>query len=154
MPDRSSPLAWTWLRFGALGVDRLYDLLALRSRVFVLEQGPYLDADGLDRQAGHLLGHDAAGVLQAYLRVVDPGTKYAEPSIGRVVIAPERRGQGAGRALVAEGLARCAAVWPGQAVRISAQQHLERFYGSFGFQRVGEPYLEDGIPHLQMLRAA
>ncbi|MDE2277854.1 MAG: GNAT family N-acetyltransferase [Burkholderiales bacterium] len=149
-----SRLSWTWLRFEALGVDRLYDLLALRSRVFVLEQGPYLDADGVDREAGHLLGHDGAGTLQAYLRVVDPGVKYAEPSIGRVVVAPEWRGTGAGRALMAEGLARCTAAWPGQGIRISAQAHLERFYGSFGFARVGEPYLEDEIPHLQMLRAA
>ena len=147
-------LAWTWLRFEALGVDRLYDALALRCRVFVLEQGPYLDPDGLDRQAWHLLGHDAQGRLQACLRVVDPGVKYAEPSIGRVITAPEVRGSGLGRALMAEGLARCSAAWPGQGVRISAQAHLERFYASLGFGRVGEAYLEDDIPHLEMLREA
>ena len=79
---------WTWSRFGGLGVDNLYDALALRCRVFVLEQGPYLDPDGLDRQAWHLLGRDGQGVLQAYLRVVDPGVKYAEPSIGRVITSP------------------------------------------------------------------
>lgn len=144
---------WTWLRFADLGVDHLYDALALRCRVFVLEQGPYLDPDGLDRRCWHLLGRDAAGPLHAYLRVVDPGAKYSEPSIGRVVTSPERRGTGLGRVLMAEGLARCAAVHPGQGIRISAQSRLERFYESFGFRRMGADYLEDDIPHVEMLRA-
>ena len=87
---------WLWARFEELGVDALYDALALRCRVFILEQGPYLDPDGLDRHAFHLMGRDDAGVLQAYLRVVDPGAKYVEPSIGRVITAPEVRGQGLG----------------------------------------------------------
>lgn len=143
---------WTWLRFHELGVDRLYDALALRCRVFVLEQGPYLDPDGIDRDAWHLLGHDDAGVLQAYLRVVDPGRKYAEPSMGRVITAPERRGTGLGHALVAEGLRRAGAAWPGQGNRISAQAHLEAFYGRHGFVAVGAGYLEDGIPHREMLK--
>ena len=143
---------WTWQRFQDLGVDRLYDALALRCRVFVLEQGAYLDPDGVDRQCWHLLGHDDAGVLQAYLRVVDPGVKYAEPSIGRVITAPEVRGQGLGRQLFGQGLARCLATWPAKAIRISAQAHLEGFYGTYGFHAVGQPYLEDNIPHLEMLR--
>ena len=144
---------WTWLRFADLGVDHLYDALALRCRVFVLEQGPYLDPDGVDRACWHLLGRDEAGVLHAYLRVVDPGVKYAEPSIGRVVTAPERRGCGLGRLLMAEGLARCEAAHPGLGIRISAQSRLERFYESFGFRRIGADYLEDDIPHVEMLRA-
>ena len=145
---------WQWLRFADLGVDNLYDALALRCRVFILEQGPYLDPDGLDRQSWHLLARDAAGTLQAYLRVVDPGLKYAEPSIGRVITSPEARGTGLGRSLFAEGVARCEAAWPGQGIRISAQAHLERLYGSYGFLRAGEPYLEDGIPHLEMHKGA
>jgi ElaA protein len=144
-------LIWTWSRFADLGVDNLYDAMALRCRVFVLEQGPYLDPDGIDRLAWHLLGRDDAGELQAYLRVVDPGVKYAEPSIGRVITAAAVRGTGLGRRLVAEGVARCTAAWPGQGIRISAQAHLERFYGGFGFVRVGDPYPEDNIPHLEML---
>lgn len=145
-------LAWRWSRFAELGVEDLYDALALRCRVFILEQGPYLDTDGVDRQSWHLLGRDAAGALVAYLRVVDPGVKYAEPSIGRVITSPEARGTGLGHRLTAEGVQRCASAWPGQGIRISAQAHLEAFYAGHGFERVGEPYLEDGIPHLEMVR--
>lgn len=147
-------LQWQWLRFEELGVHRLYAALALRSRVFVLEQGPYLDADGLDQGSWHLLGYDAAGELVAYLRAVDPGLKYEEPSIGRVVIAPEVRGTGLGRTLFDEGVRRCDAAWPGRTIRISAQAHLERFYNAFGFERDGANYLEDEIPHVQMVRRA
>lgn len=148
-------LAWTWRRYDALALDDLYDALALRSAVFSVEQQcPYLDPDGVDRHCHHLLGRDEAGALQAYLRVVDPGVKYAEPSIGRVITAAAVRGTGAGRVLVAEGLRRLATAWPGQAVRISAQAHLQRFYGGFGFVAVGAEYLEDDIPHIEMLRPA
>ena len=145
---------WVWQRFNDLGVDNLHDALQLRSRVFILEQGPYLDVDGHDRSSWHLLGRDDAGILIAYLRVVDPGVKYAEPAIGRVVTAPEVRGTGLGRTLMREGLLGCARHWPGQPVRISAQAHLERFYNGFGFVRVGENHIEDTIPHVEMLRSA
>ena len=144
---------WQWLRFSDLGVDRLYDALALRSRVFILEQGPYLDADGFDQRCWHLLGYGDAGDLQCYLRVVDPELKYAEPSIGRVITAPEVRGTGQGRLLMHEGMARCEQAWPGRGIRISAQARLERFYAELGFMRVGEVYLEDGIDHLEMFKA-
>ena len=148
-----APVVWHWCRFHALGVDDLYDALALRSAVFSVEQAcAYLDPDGVDRHSSHLLGRDAACVLQACLRVVDPGVKYAEPSIGRVVTSPQVRGTGLGRVLFGEGVARCVAAWPGQGIRISAQAHLDKFYASFGFAPVGEVYLEDNIPHLEMLR--
>ncbi len=91
------PLSWAWQRFTDLGVDGLYDLLALRAQVFILEQGPYLDPDGLDRHSWHLLGRDSAGVLRAYLRLVDPGLTYAEPSMGRVVLCKPLRGSGLAR---------------------------------------------------------
>ncbi len=144
-------LGWEFLRFADLGVDNLYDALALRARVFILEQGPYVDADGADQQSWHLLGRSQQGVLQAYLRVVDAGVKFAEPSIGRVITAPEIRGTGQGHVLIAEGLRRAAQVWPGRAVRISAQAHLDRYYVKHGFVAQGEVYIEDTIPHLQML---
>ncbi|OGA98596.1 MAG: GNAT family N-acetyltransferase [Burkholderiales bacterium RIFCSPHIGHO2_12_FULL_69_20] len=145
-------LAWTWQRFAELGVDNLYDLLALRCRVFILEQGPYLDPDGVDRHSWHLLGRDEAGEARACLRLVDPGIKYAEPSMGRVVLDKALRGSGLADQLVAEGLARADAAWPGHGNRISAQAHLQRFYGRHGFASIGEPYIEDTIPHIQMWR--
>jgi len=129
-------------------------MLALRARVFILEQGPYLDPDGTDRQAWHLLGRNAAGELRAYLRVVDPGVKYEEPSIGRVVVDAALRGQGAGHTLVREGVKRCTGVWPGRDIRISAQAHLQSFYRAHGFETEGADYLEDDIPHVQMRRRA
>ena len=143
---------WRCTRFELLGVDDLYDALALRCRVFILEQGPYLDPDGLDRQSAHLLGRDDAGALTCYLRVVDPGLKYDEPSIGRVIVAPEARGTGLGRRLMSEGITRCESAWPGRAIRISAQAHLAPLYTSLGFAAVGAIYGEDNIPHLEMLR--
>lgn len=150
----AAPVSWHWLRFQDFDLHGLYDVLALRQQVFILEQGPYLDADGLDPHAWHLLGRDAAGALVAYLRVVDPGRKYDEPSIGRVVTVASRRGSGLGHALMAEAVAGLARHWPGRPNRISAQAHLQRYYGRYGYAPVGEAYLEDGIPHIEMLRPA
>ena len=136
-----------------LSVCDLYDAMALRSRVFVVEQEcVFLDADGADRDSHHLLGRDEAGVLQAYLRIVDPGIKYAEPSIGRVVSAPASRGTGLGRLLMTEGLRQCGIAWPGLPIRIGAQARLQAFYAGFGFVREGEDYIEDDIPHCEMVR--
>ena len=142
---------WRWYRFTDLGVDNLHDALQLRARVFILEQGPYLDVDGLDRQSWHLLGRDESGALVAYLRIVDPGLKFTEPSIGRVVTSLEVRRTGLGRTLVREGLAGSARHWPGRANRIGAQARLQGFYEDLGFAVVGDEYLEDGIPHIDML---
>ena len=148
-------MKWWYGRFDALSVDDLYDALALRSQVFVVEQNcVFLDADGADRHSGHLLGRDDAGVLQGYLRIVDPGVKFAEASIGRVITSEAARGTGLGHRLVAEGIARGAAAWPGQPIRIGAQSRLESFYARHGFVREGGDYIEDGIPHCEMLRKA
>jgi len=147
-------LNWQWCRFEALSADDVYDMLALRARIFVVEQDcVYLDVDGLDRHAWHLLGRDGTGALQAYLRVVDPGRKFEAPSIGRVVVDGSQRGTGAGHALIAEGLRRCDEAFPGQPNRIGAQAHLRDFYGRHGYVVVGEVYLEDDIPHVDMERA-
>ena len=144
---------WQWSRFGGLSADDVYDALALRSRVFVVEQDcVYLDPDGLDRDAWHLLGRDGEGMLRAYLRVVDPGRKYDAPSIGRVVTDPDARGTGLGHALIEEGLRRCEAQWPGAANRIGAQAHLRGFYGRHGYVAQGEIYIEDDIAHILMER--
>ena len=88
----------------------------------------------------------------AYARIVAPGVKYAEASIGRVITSAAARGTGLGRELVRRAVEQAEALFPGRGIRISAQAHLARFYGSFGFATVGEEYLEDGIPHIEMLR--
>ena len=152
MPAAPIRLHWTWSRLDGLGALGVYDMLALRARIFILEQGPYLDPDGLDRQSWHLLGRDDPGELRAYLRVVDPGLKYPEPSIGRVVLDKALRGSGLADELVSQGLQRATAAWPGQGNRISAQAHLQRFYGRHGFAGVGQVYLEDTLPHIEMWR--
>lgn len=143
-------LAWAWHSFESLGVHGVYDMLALRAQVFILEQGPYLDPDGLDAHSAHLLGRDASGALRAYLRIVPPGLKYPEPSIGRVVLAKALRGSGLADQLVAQGVAHARQQWPGQGIRISAQAHLQGFYGRHGFVPQGSTYLEDNIPHIEM----
>lgn len=148
-------LHWRFARLEELSPLEVYDMLALRSEVFVVEQQCiFQDADGVDAQAHHLLGRDDSGALVAVLRLVDPGIKYGEPSMGRVISAPSVRRLGVGRELVAEGIRRCRQCWPGQGIRISAQARLERFYADFGFRTVSEPYLEDDIPHLEMLLPA
>lgn len=144
-------MPWHCLPFAELGVQRLYDALALRSVVFVVEQQcVFLDIDGLDPHTWHLLGEGEDGRLQAYARLIPPGLKGDDALIGRVVTSPAARGSGAGRALMAEALAACQRLWPGRSITLHAQAHLERFYAGFGFQPVGHHYIEDGIPHIEM----
>jgi ElaA protein len=151
-------LHWRFAPFEKLTPREVHDLLQARSDVFVVEQDcVFLDVDGHDPQCWHLLGRASAAPgspLLAYCRLVPPGVKYDEPSIGRVLTTGAGRGQGAGRELMAEAISRLEALWPGRAIRIGAQQYLERFYASFGFARVSEPYDEDGIQHIEMVRAA
>ncbi|HEX3631060.1 MAG TPA: GNAT family N-acetyltransferase [Casimicrobiaceae bacterium] len=155
-------IRWQWARFDDLAPRHLYALLRARIEVFIIEQHcAFLDTDGFDLHAWHLLGWTAPGpgagdpeVLAAYLRLIESGRVYVEPSIGRVLtVAPFRR-VGLGRPLMKEGLRRAAELYPGHAVRIGAQMRLERFYQSLGFHTVSEMYIEDGIEHVQMLRPA
>ena len=124
--------------------------------MFVVEQQCiFLDPDGRDDRAWHLLGWTGEGRerwLAAYARVFAPGVKYPPASIGRVITHPRVRGTGAGRALMTEAMHRLESLAPGTTIRIEAQLYLERFYESFGFNRVGEEYLDDGIPHVDMVR--
>ncbi|MCF7221492.1 GNAT family N-acetyltransferase [Marilutibacter chinensis] len=153
-------LHWIATRFDALTTSRLYKLLRLRSEVFVVEQAcVYLDIDGKDRHpdAWHLLGEAPDGTLAAYLRLLPAGLghgvdRFAEPSIGRVVTAPAWRGRRLGDPLMREGVALAGRVWPGAPVRLGAQAHLQHFYARHGFEVASEEYLEDGIPHVEMLR--
>ncbi|MGI4874076.1 MAG: GNAT family N-acetyltransferase [Janthinobacterium lividum] len=147
------PLHFTLKPFADLTLPELYALLQLRSEVFVVEQAcAFQDIDGHDPAALHLLGHTEAGELAAYARLFAAGRSYAQVSIGRVVTSPRYRGHGLGRQLLGEAIAQCAAHFGQQSIKIGAQQYLRTFYESFGFVVEGEGYVEDGIPHLHMVR--
>ena len=147
-------LAWRWCRFDELSVHELDAIYRARQQVFSAEQAcAYLDADGFDAGSFHLAAWPVSrGLPSAYARVVHPGLKYAEPSIGRVITTAQARGTGLGRELVRRAVALTTQAFPGQGIRISAQSQLEEFYAQAGFAIVGERYLEDGIPHTEMLR--
>ena len=161
-------IAWRFAPFAELAPREVHDLYRLRAAIFVVEQKcAFQDIDGVDPECWHLLGYNeklGPGLrrgdespndrLVVYSRLVPPGTKFAEPSIGRVITATAVRRTGMGRELMRESLARAEKLWPNRAIRIGAQLHLERFYVDFGFVTASEPYDEDGILHIEMLRPA
>lgn len=160
MTTKTSPtdatVTWQCCPFNELTVGELYALLEVRQRVFVVEQKcAYLDTDGFDHAAHHLLGwHNTPEglLLAAYARLFPPGVKYTEASIGRVLTHPDARGTGLGKALMEEAIQRIVdAQWNGP-IRIAAQMYLEAFYEGFGFHRASDPYLDDGVWHVDMLR--
>jgi ElaA protein len=149
-------IEWQWSSFDELSKGDLYEVLERRQEVFVVEQNCiFQDIDHVDQQAFHLLGwkHDGAKrQLVAYLRCVFPGVKYPEISLGRVLSTSAVRGTGIGREMMTQAISHAERQFPGLQIRISAQQYLETFYRSFGFETTTEPYDEDGIPHVEMLR--
>jgi ElaA protein len=151
----SSPtLHWQVARLDALAPLQLARIYRARQEVFSIEQNcVYLDADTADEHSLHIPAWSPAHELPlAYARLVDPGVKYAEPSMGRVITTAAARGTGLGRELVRRVLEVSDERHAGLGVRISAQSRLRRFYEGFGFVGVGEDYMEDGIPHLEMVR--
>jgi ElaA protein len=147
-------IRWRWCRFDELSVFDLQAIYMARQQVFTIEQNcVYLDADGHDPHAFHLAAWAQDRTMPlAYARVVHPGHKYDEPSIGRVITVSAARGTGLGRELVHRAVDLCSEAFTGRGIRISAQTRLEPFSAGFGFVAVGAPYLEDGIPHTEMLR--
>jgi ElaA protein len=144
---------WHWRKFHELSPDELYEILSLRAMVFVVEQDcAYLDLDGADRRAQHLFSLGPDGRAESYLRVLGPGERYDEPYIGRVVSHPDVRRTGVGMELMREGIRRIEESFSGSAIRLNAQRRLQAFYEKFGFVPIGEPYDEDGIEHIQMIR--
>ena len=145
-------IQWVFKPFTELTTNELYAIMRLRQEVFIVEQNcPYLDADGKDLKSNHLMGY-VDDELVAYSRIVKPGVSYEEVSIGRVVSSTAHRKLAYGRQLMAESIRRIETLYGNVPVRIGAQQYLQKFYESFGFERLGEPYLEDNIPHIIMLR--
>ena len=137
--------------YKALTKDQLYECLKLRNEVFVVEQKcPYLDIDGKDEDAFHLMVMKSDELI-GYLRLLKPGVTYEEASIGRVLIAQTARKKGLGREMMTAGVDYIINEFKGDVIRISAQLYLKDFYESLGFERVSKDYLEDDIPHLEML---
>ena len=150
-PPEGEPI-WRCARFEALAPRELQRIHEARQQVFVVEQRcAFQDADRSDERSAHLCAWRADGELLAYCRIVDPGVKYVEPSIGRVLTTAAARGTGLGRELLRRSIEACRTAFPGRGIRISAQHRLERFYREAGFASVGEPYLEDELPHIGML---
>lgn len=151
----TAPVRWDLVPFSKLTVDELYALLRLRQLVFSVEQKcAYLDCDGKDQKGLHLLGRDPSGRLVAYARLLPAEVSYAEPSIGRVVSDPSARGTGVGKELMREAIAGARKAYGATAIKIGAQLYLKRFYQELGFAVAGPEYVEDGIPHVHMLRPA
>jgi ElaA protein len=143
-----------WRAFSELSAAELYAALRLRAEVFVVEQNcVFQDLDGQDPGCEHLLDYEGEALV-GYLRLMPPGLKYDLPSIGRVVTAKSARGTGRGKLLFAEGVRRLREKYPGREARISAQAYLRSFYEAFGFAIDGAEYLDDGIPHVDMLLPA
>ncbi len=152
LDDAAPSLRWHAQSFDALTTGTLHAVMQLRAAVFVVEQQcAYLDIDGKDPGAHHLMAWDGA-TLAAYARVLAPGVSYPQPSIGRVVTAPRYRAMRLGRELVARSVALCADLHGAQAIQIGAQAHLQAFYGRFGFVATSAAYMEDGIAHVHMVR--
>lgn len=144
-------MQWEIKAFDQLSLQELYTIFTLRTNVFVVEQAcPYPELDGKDPNCLHLLG-TINGELVAYLRILPAGLRYDEVSIGRVVIKPSHRGKGLGRLMMEQAIHCITNEWKESQIKIGAQAYLEKFYQSLGFEPVSEVYLEDDIPHLDML---
>jgi len=153
MTDLAKDIVWQDLHHSKLNVAQLYAILTLRNEVFVVEQNCiYQDLDGRDLLGDnrHVVGW-LKGVPVAYLRILDLD---GEVAIGRVIIAPSARGLKLGYQLMERALASCKKHWPDAPVILSAQAHLQKFYGSLGFVAYTDIYDEDGIPHISMRLAA
>lgn len=144
-------MEWAVKKYSDLSLDELYAMLQLRSEVFVVEQNcVYQDIDGKDSFAYHVLGYDNKQ-LMAYARIFKPGDYFQESSIGRIIVKACYRKKEVGHQLLSYSINFINSTLQQKAIRISAQQYLISFYQKHGFKPVGEGYLEDGIPHINML---
>lgn len=146
-------LTWTLKKFDELSATELYAIMQLRNEVFVVEQNcVYQDADNKDPKSYHFMGWDGA-TLVAYTRIIPQGISYTEASIGRVVTNPKYRGTGTGKKLMELSIKHSLALFNCSQIKIGAQLYLKKFYESLGFIKSSEEYLEDNIPHIEMIFA-
>ena len=138
--------------FQELSLEEFHDIIALRIRIFIIEQNcPYQEVDGKDKLAHHLFFKNEKDEIIAVTRILPQGISYAEVAIGRVVVHEDYRGTGLGNQLMADSMNFVKDKYGKVPVRLSAQKHLENYYGNHGFKSTGKEYLEDGIPHVEML---
>ncbi|MBR9727558.1 GNAT family N-acetyltransferase [Shewanella intestini] len=147
-------LQWQQYTFSQLTTDQLFDILLLRVNVFVVEQQcpyPELDAKDRHRETVHFIGTTNDGQIATYCRILAPGQSYPQASLGRIVVAKPYRGQQLGQPLVQKALDIALTTWPHSGVQIGAQHALETFYQTLGFKAASAMYLEDDIPHIDMI---
>lgn len=145
-------ITWYLKKFDSLSPYELYDILRLRTEVFVVEQACiFQDMDNKDQLSFHLTGYKNDNLI-AYTRLVPPGISYPEPSIGRVVTVPAARGSGVGKLLMEKSIEEILRLYGKTPIRLGAQLYLKKFYESFGFRQTSEVYDEDGIDHIEMIR--
>jgi ElaA protein len=145
---------WKLKKFSDLTPYELYDILRLRSEVFVVEQNcVFADQDNIDQQCYHLSGYEHERLV-AYCRIVPPGISYKEASIGRVVTLPSIRKNGIGKGLMLEAIEAISDLYRNVSIKIGAQLYLKKFYGLFGFEQISDVYLEDGVKHIYMQKTS
>ncbi|MCF6348860.1 MAG: GNAT family N-acetyltransferase [Flavobacteriaceae bacterium] len=147
----------TWLvkKFNEISLNELYDILQLRINVFIVEQNcPYPELDNKDKKAFHLFSKDKNANIIAYTRIFKPGDYYKEVAFGRVVVHKDFRNQKLGYKLIEQTINKIEQLFGNTPIKIGAQTYLKEFYESFDFQQVGKEYIEDGIPHIYMIKAA
>ncbi|HLX01639.1 MAG TPA: GNAT family N-acetyltransferase [Trinickia sp.] len=153
-PTPSVEIEWHWKPFSELNPNEVYDMLAARSAVFVVEQNcVYGDIDGQDANAWHLFAYDSSASdkpLAGYLRVLLPDEKETDVRIGRVLTTASYRAIGLGSSMLEQALKHIVKQWPDAAISLHAQAHLQAFYGAFGFEPSSDVHDEDGIPHVWM----
>lgn len=145
-------LDWQIKHYTELNTNEFHDIIALRLEAFVVEQNcTYLDLDGKDKKAYHLICRNGKGDVVATARILPPGIAYKDAAIGRVVLNEAIRGMGVGHDLMDRSIRFALTEFGNSPIRISAQKHLEKYYEKHGFLSTGKDYLEDGIPHVEML---
>jgi ElaA protein len=148
---RRLDMAWQLKKFEDLTNNQLYNIIKERLNIFVVEQDcPYPELDDLDQDSIHLFNEEA-DEIRAYCRILNAGLKYKEASIGRVIVKEKYRRNGLATELLNNAIEYCDTELKQKQIKIQAQDYLRDFYGSFGFKPISEVYLEDGIPHIDMI---